>query len=209
MANNAQKTHLARELNQFAAKKALDAIQKLGKALPASIVAVSGSIVTVKFELNSPFTLPQVTMPILGSQWARVPTQVGDKGVVQPADAYLGGMSGLGGGIADLTLPGNLSALVWMPVGNTDWDTVDPNQYVIYGPNGAVIRDSNSNTTVTVDGQGNAVIHGLKSVSTDINGYGSRTTFNGGSSFTVDNYTTGATVTTNTHAWSPPALPAP
>lgn len=150
MANNAQKTHLARELNQFAAKKALDAIQKLGKALPASIVAVSGSIVTVKFELNSPFTLPQVTMPILGSQWARVPTQIGDKGVVQPADAYLGGMSGLGGGVADLTLPGNLSALVWMPVGNIDWDPVDPNVYVIYGPNGAMMRDAGSNGIISV-----------------------------------------------------------
>src|SRR6202043_2402266 len=46
---------------------------------------------------------------------------------------------------ADLSLPGNLSALVFIPVGNTGFsDTDDPNAYVLYGPDGVILRDSQS-----------------------------------------------------------------
>lgn len=152
MASNAQKTPVVKTLNEFAAKKAIDAIAILGKALPASVVSVSGSIVTVKFELDVTFTLPQVTVPIATSVYRREPTQVGDLGVVRPADVRLGGISGLGGGTANLTTPSNLGALVWEPVANANWPaTDDPNAYVIYGPNGAIIRDSGKNCQILLD----------------------------------------------------------
>lgn len=206
MSNNAQKTWIARSLNQFAEKKALDAIELLGKALPCSVTAVAGSIVTVKFELtNISYTLPNVTCPMFGPEYIRYPTQVGDKGAVFPADAYLGGMSGLGGGVADLSLVGNLSALVFFPIANKNWSASDnANALVLYGPDGVILRDTNKQTLVSVDTQGNAKVHGLKSYSWDVNGYGSKVTFNGGSNFTIDNYTTGASVTTNTHTWTAP-----
>src|ERR1700682_2240852 len=99
MADQAQKTSLARGLEQFANRKVRSAIELLGQALPASVATVvSSGIVTVKFELtNVPFTLPQITAPILGSKYVRLPIQTGMKGMVIAADAYLGGMSGLGG----------------------------------------------------------------------------------------------------------------
>lgn len=151
-ANNAQKTPFTRTINEFALRKATDAIQLLGKALPASVVSVTNSIVTVNFELNTTFTLPQVTVPIATSQYRREPTQVGDLGVVRPADVHLGGITGLGGGTADLTVPANLSALVWEPVANQNWSaTDDANAYLIYGPNGAIIRDTGKNCIVTLD----------------------------------------------------------
>lgn len=145
MSDLAQKRPLARSLNEFAQRKALDQIQVLGKALPASVTAVDGSIVTVKFDLKSAFTLPNVTIPAMMWQWVRVPIQVGDKGLVVPADASLGATSGLGGGGADLSLSANLSALVWIPVARKDWAAAgDPNAVVIYGPNGVVLRDAGS-----------------------------------------------------------------
>lgn len=64
-----------------------------------------------------------------------------------PADAYLGGVSGQGGGIADLTPPDNLSALVFIPISNTEWEPVDGQVVTIYGPEGVTIRDAGSNTT--------------------------------------------------------------
>lgn len=212
MASNAQKTPIARSLNRLAEQKALGAIQSLGKSLPCRVVAVSGSIVTVAFELtNIPYTLPHVTCPTLGPEYVRYPTQVGDTGVVISMDAYIGGISGLGGGVADLTLRGNLSTLAFIGVASTAWSpTENSNALVLYGPDGAILRDLGKTATVTVDGSGNVQIHGATSVSTDINGYGSRTTYDPDTGeFTVDSYTVGATVNTVPHPWDPPNLPPP
>lgn len=144
MADNAQKTPIARSLNLFAERKALDAIQVLGKALPCHVTAVQGQIVTVAFDVDAPFTLPSVTMPIATSVYDWLPVQVGDKGYTAPADAYLGGISGLGGGVASLTQPANLSALVFTPVSNAAWAVPggDPNMRVVQGPDGVRIQDT-------------------------------------------------------------------
>lgn len=157
MADNAQKTPVGISLNKFARTRATDQIQNLGKALPASVVSVRGAIVTVKFEVNSAFTLPNVTIPLIGSEYARPPIQPGCKGLVFPADAYLGGMSGLGGGVANLAQRGNLTALVFAPIGNAGWTTVDGNAFVIYGPNGVVLRDQNSHCVITLTPTGIAI----------------------------------------------------
>lgn len=158
MADNSQKTPFALTMNRFASGKAQDAIQGLGKALPCSVVSVSGAIVTVKFEVQSEFTLPNVKMPLFGPEYIRYPIQAGCKGVAFPADASLAGMSGLGGGVADLTAPANLSALVFFPIGNANWSSVDPNAVTVYGPNGVVLKDTGGGTTVTLTG-GGIVIH--------------------------------------------------
>lgn len=155
MASNAQKIPLGRSLNTFAQGKVLDALQITGKALPVSVVAVAGSIVTVKFELAAPprvpFTLPNVTIPMFGPEYIRYPTQVGDKGVVFAIDTYAGGISDLGGGTADLSVRANLTALVFFPIASKNWSTTDdPDAVVIYGPNGAVIRDTKHNSSVVV-----------------------------------------------------------
>jgi hypothetical protein len=145
MVDTAQKTPVARSLESFAQRKALSAIQLLGQSLPASVVTVvSSGIVTIKFELtNVPFTLPQITVPIFGSEYIRLPIQVGMKGAVMAFDAYLGGMTGLGGGTADLTPRPNLSNLSFVPLGSTSWSAVeDVNAVVLYGPNGAILRDA-------------------------------------------------------------------
>jgi hypothetical protein len=96
----AQKVPLSRSLSAFAQKKALSEIAKRGQALPGHVVAVSGAIVTVNFDVQG-VTLPQVAMPLIGAEYIRWPIQVGDKGYAAAADAYLGGVSGLGGGTAD------------------------------------------------------------------------------------------------------------
>lgn len=154
MADNAQKIPLTISLNETAKQRAQNAIQRLGKALPASVVSVSGAIVTVNFEVQSGYTLPQVKVPLFGPEYIRYPIQQGCKGVVFPADAYLGGMSGLGGGVATLAPPPNLTALVFFPIGNAGWSAVDPNATTIYGPNGVVLRDEGSACifTLTPDG---------------------------------------------------------
>lgn len=146
--NDAQRLNFAKSLNNFAEKKIKEAIEITGKVLPATVVKQSGKMITVSFSLtNIPFTLPQVTIPLFGPEYIRYPMQPGDKGIVIPADAYIGGMSGQGGGTADLTQPPNLSALTYLPISNTEWQDVDQEVVTVYGPEGVTLRDAGSNTT--------------------------------------------------------------
>lgn len=175
MSSNSQKTPLAQTLNQWSARKLQDALQQTGKGLPASVVSVAGAIVTVKFEIQSTFTLPNVTVPVSTSIYSREPIQVGDKGLVRPSDANLGGIDGLGSGTADLSAPANLSALVWEPLGNKAWPGVDPNVYTIQGPGGVLVRDMAANATIALTPT--SIVLKVGSINITING--SSITFNG------------------------------
>lgn len=153
MSDNSQKLWLGGSANRVAQRHVNDAIAQLGYALPCSVVSVAGSIVTVKFEVNaSPFTLPQITVPVFGPEYIRYPIQAGCQGVCYPASVGIGNVTGLGPAAAPrMTRPGNLSALVFFPVGNKNFSpTDDPNALVLYGPDGVIIRDAGKKTTITL-----------------------------------------------------------
>ncbi len=168
-ASNAQKTPFTSTINRFATAKAEAAINLLGKALPCSVVSIPVAgvpIVTVKFEMQDAVfnTLPQVTVPVGMSEYVRLPIQApsggtpGTRGVVFPADVFIGGVTGLGSGNADFTQRGNLSTLVFFPVGNTGFPAVaDPNAVTIYGPDGVTIRDSQSKIKIVLTPSGVAI----------------------------------------------------
>lgn len=127
---NSQKTPISQSLNRLASARANNVQWLQGKSFPASVTAVvSSGIVTAKFEVNAaPFTLPEVTVPILGSQYVQLPIQVGDKGFLIAADVQLAVISGLGGGgsAPALTQPANLEALAFAWLGAADWP--EPNE---------------------------------------------------------------------------------
>jgi len=150
--SNAQKNPLSRTLTIYINQLIQRFLDQVAKGRPATVVSLdpSGTIVTVNFEIAG-VTLPQVTMPMAGSEYIRFPIQPGCKGVCLPADFYLGAMSGLGTGTADTTPRGNLSTLVFFPIGNKNFSATDDAQsVVIYGPNGVILRDSGKKTTVTL-----------------------------------------------------------
>jgi len=157
-----QKTPFAVSISNLIQSKLEENQQAFGFQLPCRVTAVNGSIVTVNFEIDTggEFTFPPVTCPIAQSTYVRLPVQVGDYGVCLAADARLGGVTGLGTGLAPLDLPFNLGALVYVPIGNKKWSSVDPNAVNINAPNGAVIRDTNNNTTITLVPSGVTVVHG-------------------------------------------------
>lgn len=159
MSDDFSKLWFQQNLNRTAVNKAQQAIGTIGRALPCRVTAVNGAIVTVEFELDSaPWTLPPITIPKAESPWIRMPTQVGDKGVTMPSDAYLGGVSGLGGGTADMRRRGNLSALVFVPVSNASSGPIDPNAAQVQGPNGAIIRTTEGPTSSIVTSQSGTTI---------------------------------------------------
>jgi len=165
MADNFDKNWLQKTSNKQAITRATQAIQNTGRALPCRVEAVNGAIVTVSFEVLSNYTLPHITIPKAESPWIRMPTQVGDFGITMPADAYLGGISGLGGGVASLTKQGNLSALVFVPVSNKSSGPINPNQAQISGPQGAIIQTEDGTSKLEVTNSGIILTYGGKVVS--------------------------------------------
>lgn len=166
MADNFAKLWLQKAQNQLAINRAAQEVQKQGRALPCRVTKVSGQIVTVEFEMDtSPWTLQPISIPKDESPWIIESTQVGDMGVTMPSDVYLGGISGLGGGTASFSRRGNLSALVFVPVGNTSTTPIDPNATQVQGPNGVITRTTAGTTSqVVTNTSGTTVTFGSNTV---------------------------------------------
>lgn len=152
MSDNAQKTPLALSLESFTRQRIASQLQTEGKALPCTVVSVDGRLITVSFDVVTEFTLPQITVPLFGPEYIRYPIQPGDRGMTIAANASVVGVAGMSNTTADLNTQGNLGpSLAFLPLGNTQWQNVDPNALVMYGPNGVVLRDSASNSVFLLD----------------------------------------------------------
>ena len=179
MKNFSQKIPLAVSLANFTEQSVQEGLSGLGQVYPCTVksVGVDGAgntVVTVNFEVNpvsstgTKITLPPVTMPIAESSYIRLPVQVGDTGIAVSASVRLGGITGLGTGLAPLSPASNLGALVFMPISKSTWDTLDLNAVVINAPNGAIVRTVNGNAIVTISenqielafGSNNIIING-------------------------------------------------
>lgn len=172
MSDDFSKLWLQQRLNQNAITRASEAIQRTGRALPCKVTAISGSIVTVEFEVNAaPWTLPPVTIPKAESTWLRIPTQVGDTGMTLPADVYLGGVSGLGGGTATMSPVANLSALVFVPISMKSSPPTDQNAAQISGPNGVILETTTGTTSsMVLDTSGIVLTFGTTTVTINASG---------------------------------------
>ncbi|HAT7488682.1 TPA: phage baseplate protein [Enterobacter asburiae] len=123
-----------------------------GRSLPCHVVAVTGQIVTVQFDmLPDGMQYPQVTIPIATFEYIRYPIQVGDKGVTVAADVSLRGISGLGTGIASRSLTLSLVPLFFVPLSNAGWTKEDPNKIILYGPDGAILKTADGASSITVE----------------------------------------------------------
>ena len=164
--SSAQKTPFAVSLSNYLGTKLEQNNEGFGWQLPCIVKAVNGSMVTIAFEVDTggQITFPEVTCPIAQSKYVRLPVQVGDFGMCISANARLGGVTGLGKGLAPLGLPFNLGGLVYVPIGNTNWESVDPNAVNINAPNGAVIRDDGNNCVITLTPTGVTVVRGSTQV---------------------------------------------
>ena len=158
MSDNSQKTHLSIALDGLARGRSVDFGQLLGKGVPVSITKIiSSNVVRVKFEIQGPYTLPEIDVPVNSPHYDRIPYQVGDKGLVRSIDYYQGGISGFGGGTADYAQRGNLTNLQFDGIGQKTipGGDGDLNARQLYGKNGVVLRaqdaEGNKSSVVTID----------------------------------------------------------
>lgn len=143
--STSQKIPFSRAINQFTDQRIVDALGQLGPVLPCHVTAVNGAIVTVNFDVDSSnvkFTFPPVTCATLGSKYVRVPIQIGDFGICVAADVRLGGVTGLGNGMAPLVAPSNLGGLSFIPIGNINWEDV--------AVNALFLRDALETVSITI-----------------------------------------------------------
>lgn len=184
--SNGQKRPLSITLNEFVNSNIATKNNQFGLVLPCRVTEVNGAIVTVNFEIETGNqTFAPVTCPIAESTYVRLPVQVGDFGIVMSANVRLGGISGLGLGKAPLGNPSNLGSMVFVPIGNKNWSAVDPNAVNINAPNGAVIRDTNNNTTITLTPSAITIDRGSSHIVINDSGV------------TIDNPNTGVTINGN------------
>lgn len=129
-------------VNDFSSQRSNDFQLGMSKGIPCHVTAIDKDMVTVAFDTkNSVWTPPNMKMPQAFSTYGRDPTRVGDKGYAVPSDYQLGGNSGLGGGVADYSPRGNLTALVFHPMSNTGNESRDYDQLTHSGgKNGVMIR---------------------------------------------------------------------
>ena len=149
-----QRLWAQQHLDQMGHRKAAEAIEQLGMALPCHGVAVDGSLVTVAFDVqNPPWTLPNVTIPKAESPYYRQPVQVGDTGVTVPVDASLSGVAGFGG-VPQYGRRGNLTALMFQPVASKVSPPVNDTQAIISGPGGALIQTPDGSVSINLTANG-------------------------------------------------------
>lgn len=172
--SNEQKNPLALRLPQYVRHEIRNWVARNGKAMPGHVVAVSGAIVTVNFDVTD-LVLPPVTMPVLGAEYIRLPIQAksddyaGDKGGCLPFDFYMGGVSGLGSApTADSSPQGNLANLVWVPIGNKNWTVppgADGSTLALYGHLTTLLLDSISgNSSIKLASTGVTIAFGSGSI---------------------------------------------
>lgn len=170
MADNALVTPQVFSLPSSMNRRAADNQQLQPQALPCTVVSVDKEFVTVNIDVKSTFTFPQITIPQAFSPYIRVPTQVGDKGWAIPGQYYMGGVSGAGGGDANLYLRGNMTTLVFQHVSQTGFTTRDLNAAFINGPNGVVLQDTSGQCIFTLTPSGIVITVGGNTVTINASG---------------------------------------
>jgi len=101
-----------------------------GESLPCTVQEVidKGLQVKVKIEISD-IQYPIITIPVMASEYFRLPVKAGDKGLAIPCNYYLGGITDNGGGTASSFMANNLNDLVFIPVSSIKWDKGD-NRYI-------------------------------------------------------------------------------
>ena len=154
---------LQADLSKAADKSIRAVMQQLGAALPCHVTAVDGQFVTVAFDLpqGAPWVLPDITIPKAEGSWINSPTQVGDPGMTVAAQAYLHPITGQYQGNPAWRIPGNLDALVWIPVANVGNKIPNQNAALVQGPDGAIIQTTQGTASSIVTNQsGTTVTYG-------------------------------------------------
>lgn len=150
--SNAQKTPFIGEISGMVQNINRTRAELKGRELPCHVVAVTGQIVTVQFDmLPEGVNFHQVTIPIATFPYIRYPIQIGDRGVTVAVDVSLRGVSGLGTGMATLSYSASLTPLFFVPISNTNWSEEDANKIVLYGPDGAILKTEDGASSVTIE----------------------------------------------------------
>lgn len=132
--------------------------QRYGYQLPCTVTEVDNTkgFVTVNFEVqNTPFNLPQVTIPVQGWEYIRYPIKVGDPGVTISADVDLISISGGKARQPNFVPSSNLNTvLMFVPIrSELSFPTPNGNATVIYGPDGVLLFDyvdGETHSTMTI-----------------------------------------------------------
>lgn len=149
--SNTQKYPPLKALTEMVNNLIEDRLDIKGKQLPCYVTDVDNQFVTVHFDmLPDGIVYPEITIPIMGWEYIRIPIQKGDKGVTLAADVSLRNISKQVG-VANRSILPSLTPLFFVPIANTQWSKEDGKKVVIVGPEGAIIKTKDAKDIITVD----------------------------------------------------------
>ena len=164
MSADYQKFSFQKNLGLIAQQQAKAVVSQLGQSLPCTVVSVAGYMITVKIDLlAAAYNFPNITVPLAASRYTTEPIQQGDQGILIPCDASIAAISGQGS-VSDTSQPGNLSALIFQPVGNVKWNGTNPQIHYITGLADVMLRDTAHQ--VTLEGENTAWLSLISQINT-------------------------------------------
>lgn len=122
------------------------------RTVPASLLSVKGRIATVQIEANSETPLPQLTVPLIESEYIRTPLQTGCKGLLIGTSINVDFLAQLNTQRPDITdRTGTLTSAAFIPLASATWQELDRDTLNLYGVTGVEMTDRlNGNTSVTL-----------------------------------------------------------
>lgn len=186
-----------------------------------AINKLKDQLTTVAHRLQMAFTLGRTSTSVDDSGVIRMVqvllgyNQIGDNTNIMQQYGFASNLP-IGSDVAILCVNGNRSVRVLLGSNHQSYTIKNIGDgsvalYDMFG-NQVVLSETGINMT---DFSGNSItttaaivkVHAKKAYQWDANGYGQRITSTGGSNYTIDNYVTGATVTTTNHTIAPPGPP--
>lgn len=144
-----------KSLNQLADNATKNHSDLLGKIVPGTVVSFDGVFAVVNIEISSQNNYPQLKVPVLCSEYIRLPIQKGCRGFLIPLSVSIDHICGLG-----QTAPGNaptlnMSNMAFLPIAShTQQAFKDTETLYLYGEKkGVKIQTKNGSTFIHAHGK--------------------------------------------------------
>lgn len=142
-----------------------------GKTWPCTIKTVGNQTVTVSFDGVSTWPVQNMTIPVAQSRYQRLPLQAGDQGLAMTADTFLGSITGGGGAPVLGRSYGNLSRLVFVPVGSSAFPApADLSSHLIQGPTGVTLQTLDGTCKLVLTSTGVVITIGAQTFTLSVSG---------------------------------------
>lgn len=142
-----------KSLNDIARNESVTSRNAQGHIIPATVESFDGTLAVVNIEVSSENNYPQITVPLLRSEYIRFPIQKGCRGILIPLYVNIDHIIGLGLVAPTMKMGFNFQNMAFLPIASvTQPEIKNNNTLVLYGESdGVKIQTKDGSTHITVN----------------------------------------------------------